>query len=112
MGRLVDSDGNCGYTLVREATKQNTGDEKMVRTYIITSKSYKKLCSVVCGTSEQVAALLRFDSGAHGFDSYSPSDWDYRGDVIDLDQTPTRQACIDILNGNASLPESHRWLVR
>jgi hypothetical protein len=84
----------------------------MSRTYIITSKYHKTVFSVVRGTSEQVKSLLDLDHSAYGYKAYSPSDWMYRGKVIDLSQTSTRQAAIDIVRGVASLPAESRWMAR
>lgn len=84
----------------------------MTSTVIITSRFYKSVCSVVRGTGEQVAAVVGYDKDAHGFKSYKPSDWDYRGDVIDLGNTTTYNACNDIIKGVAQLPKESRWLAQ
>lgn len=85
-----------------------------MRTAIITSEFYATVCSVVRGSDSQIAAIIRRDPDAHGFRSYSPSDWDYRGDVIQLGdgETNVHNACADILKGVAQLPAEHRWLSR
>ena len=82
----------------------------MTRTAIITSKFYKPVCSVVRGTEVQIAAVVLSDPGAHGFEYKIPSDWDYRGEVIDLTSTSTFNAIRDVLRGVAKLPSDMRWL--
>lgn len=83
----------------------------MAQTVIITSKYYKTVASVVCGTSEQITAIVSSDPQAHGFLVKRPSDWEYRGEVIDLANTATNNACQDILNGVAALPQDRRYLL-
>lgn len=83
----------------------------MQQTVIITSKHYKSVCSVVCGTQDQINAVLRYDPQAHGFKAYSPSDWDYRGEVLSLFDEMPCNVCRDILQGKASLPSDLKWMI-
>lgn len=82
----------------------------MQRTVIVTSKYHKSVCSVVRGTQDQINAILKYDPDAHGFKIHTPSDWDFRGDVLDLDTMPYN-SCRDIIHGKAKLPNELRWMI-
>jgi hypothetical protein len=109
VGIVLDHDDSCGYSYL-VGRQNNTRKAKMQRTFIVTSKFYKTIFSVVRGTTEQVKSLLDLDPSAYGYKAYAPSDWMYKGEVIDLSQTSPQQAAKDIIRGVASLPTESRWM--